>query len=217
MRMRLTELASGKRLTREDDTGPKISQDLGALTDSLPPTTHAELQRAMTMLDVKCSRAATVALETAVRRAPRHLGTTESLCRVLMEAAAGESALGHASKAEELAVLASQAAQEFGDRKLTSGILSLLGNIEAGRFDLTHDAAHLNAAIAAWTRGAALDPYGTTLPLRIFNMLVSNGKTAEAGPWATKLIELDNLQRLDPLKRLTDEEMAALKKVLNTP
>ncbi len=71
--------------------------------------------------------------------------------------------------------------------------------------------------MAAWEKAARLDPYGLTFPLRIFKALMALDRREQAKVWAQRLLELDRLQRLDPLKGLTEEERSQAARALRDP
>jgi hypothetical protein len=215
MNTRLIELSSG-RTSGGKDSPARIGEDLAALTGSLPPTTPEEFRRCMAQLSVKCGRGASELLEAATVRMPRHFATTEALCRQLLQVAVEEASLGKGAAAEEDSLRAEELAGRFAATRPNSSALGLLGNVQSGRFEFAHNPKSLNDAIASWSRAAALDPYGTTFPLRMFRTLTAAGRMDEARIWAEKLLHLDLLQRLDPLKRLTPEEIAAVKSILDS-
>lgn len=211
---RLTELRSGRPPSRAGDSMSKVLEELGAMTESLPPATPQELQRGMDVLSMKCGKAACELLERAAAMAPHHFATTEAWCRQLMLVSAAEASLGKSAPAQDDAARAAELARRFAGAHRTSSAFGLLGNVEASRYDFSRDPRHLTQAVAAWTQAVTLDPHGTTFPLRIFRALIAAGRTTEARLWAAMLVELDQLQRLDPLKRLSDDEMSAVKAAL---
>lgn len=213
IKMRLSKLSTTRP---EGDSMDLLARDLAELTQSPPPVSSEELQRSMARLTMKTCSGAAVALNHAEQLAPRHFTTVETLCRLLMEQAAAESALGRGAQASALEDQALEVAHAFAARRPGPAIFGLIGNIQASRFEFNHERGALAGAVIAWTRASQLDPYGTSFPLRTFRLLESSGRTEEAVPWAIRLLELNDLQRLDPLKKLSDDELAAVRRVLGT-
>lgn len=198
----------------QGDSKERLASDLGKLTNSSEPRSDQEVEGALTRLAMKACAEAADSLNAAVVLAPRHFATTEALCRVLMEKAGAESVLGQDALFAASEARALDAAQTLANRRPTASVFGLIGNIHAAKFDAHRDPAALAAAVSAWNQAAKLDPYGTSFPLRIFRQLVEAGKARDARPYATKLLELNELLSLDPLKKLSDDELKSIRKVL---
>ncbi len=198
----------------EGDSKGRLAQDLGKLTNSPEPRSDQEVEGALTKLAMKACGAAAESLSFAVVSAPRHFPTTEALCRVLMEKAGSESALGQGAQAAATETRALDVAISLANRRPTASVFGLIGNIHAAKFEASHDPAALAAAVAAWNQASTRDPYGTSFPLRIFRQLVEAGRFSEARPYATKLLEMNELLKLDPLKKLSEEELKSIRRVL---
>jgi hypothetical protein len=205
IRTRLRDLEPGP-----SEKAAKLLGDLARLTDSPPPESPQELERALAILTIKATTAAAPLLERAASLAPRHFETTESLVRLLSERAAMAALAGQGALRDSSIIESEVHARRFADRHPTSSALGLLGNVEAARHDWSGDPKLLDAAIEAWTAGARLDPHGLSLPLQVFRTLERAGRKDEARTWALRLLELDKLQRLDELKRLSPEDLAAV-------
>lgn len=197
----------------EGDSKQMVARDLGVLLNAPSPRSDQEVESALTKLSQNSCGQAANSLDRAAQLAPNHFATTEALCRTLMEESAAQGILGENPRAT--VAFALDRATAFAARRRTASAYGLVGNIHAAKFADDHDPASLTAAIEAWNQAALLDPYGTSFPLRIFRQLVEAGKTKQARPFAAKLLELNELLRLDPLKRLTEDELKSIRKVLS--
>jgi hypothetical protein len=212
IRARLGELGAGR--AGESDSMPQLLEDLARSADTQVPASAAEMDRAMALLAFKCATNAAPFLERASRLAPRHFATCETWVRVLMEGALAADASGRPGDASRLAKEALVQAREFAQRRPTSSSLGLVGNVESSLFSLTKEQSHLDGAVSAWEAGARLDPHGLSLPLQVLRALVAADRREAAKVVARRLIDLDSLQRLDELKRLSPVDKAMVDRVL---
>ena len=162
-----------------------------------------------------CCAGAAEKLAQAMNAAPRHLPTVEAYCRTRMMQGAALIRLvdSKGTTALEDAVAAAQKQCQWH----SAGAFSLLANTWSTRADLTGQAELKTHAIEAWTEAAKLDPYGLTFPFRIFETELALGHAEAARKWAARLVELDKLQRLDELKRLSPEQRSEVEAALKQP
>lgn len=203
-------------LQQEGADGPERAQqaiaELSRLTSLPPPRNESELNRAFAVLSYRLGLAATPALDRAVALAPSHIGTREALIRVLIARAFAARESGPAEEVLATARIAESEARELVRIHPSASTWGLLGNVHSSLYELTRDRRHLDKAVDAWATGADLDPHGLALRLQQFHALQSDGRTHDAAVLARRLLELDELQRLDPIKRLLPEDRAAIEK-----
>lgn len=194
----------------------RIADELGRVLGAAPATDEASFGREMDRLLAGSTAAAAEELARAMAASPRHLATVEAYCRMrLSEGAAkvrladpnGEAALDEAAKAAQRQCQSASSAGAFG----------LLGNVWSTRAEVLKQPDQMNRAVEAWTTAAAMDPYGLTFPMRVFRTELSLGHAETARRWAGRLLDLDKLQRLDELKRLTPSERAEIEGALRLP
>ena len=154
-------------------------------------------------------------LQTAAAIAPTHTPTVEALARLYITIASAQAALGQTGSAA--ATNAERTARELVDRHPSATNLSLLASILTARSELDPNPTHLMAAADALTRAAKRDPYGLAFPVRLVRTYTALGDSGQARRWAEIALERDRLQRLDPLRGLTDEERRLVEQALNTP
>ncbi|MFM9995040.1 MAG: O-antigen ligase family protein [Phycisphaerales bacterium] len=203
------------------ETGPvgtdsieRIAEDLGRVLSRPPPGNAAELDGAMTRLAFDRVDGAATLLASAGARV-RHEPTIAALSRLHLTRASVSAQSGdvdgarrHADAAERVA---GEAAQVFLDRASAFG---WLGTVRAARATMERNPTHLDRAAEAWARAAELDPHGLSFPLQVFNAMVTLGRLDEARVWGARVLTTDERLRLDPLLRLTDNQRAAVERVV---
>ncbi|MBX3375430.1 MAG: O-antigen ligase family protein [Phycisphaeraceae bacterium] len=199
-------------LTEERDPAhiESTMAELARMTGLPPPRSEAEFQTAMARLAHWCASEAMPHLERAVREAPGHLGTREAMVRVLMEGAGTAEVAGRPDVKEPSMKRALMHARELVQRRPSASTWGLVANVEVTFWRATGDSSHLDAAVEAWERGARLDPYGLSMPLQQFRAMVSAGRPV--GELARKLLQLDALQRLDPIRGLSPADRAVVER-----
>jgi hypothetical protein len=85
------------------------------------------------------------------------------------------------------------------------------------RHELDSNPAHLAAAADALAKADRLDPYGLPFPVRLVRVYSALGDRPKAAEWARVALERDQLQRLDPVRRLTDAERKLIEGALDAP
>lgn len=65
--------------------------------------------------------------------------------------------------------------------------------------------------IRAWGYAERLDPFGLTPPTQLARLHAQAGQREDAARWARRVLELNALLRLDPLKQLTEPEREEIK------
>lgn len=195
-----------------------IMADLGAAVGHPIPADQAGFERAMDEFMALRAPGAIDHLAAAASGRLRHFPTVEALARLTLTMAGTYRVLGATEQAAAMESTAEAIGKEVAAwRPATAGAAGLEGNIQAALAELRGDRARLDAAIAAWERAAALDPYGLSFPLRIFSAHLESGDKAQARRWAARLLELNNLQRLDEVRQLSDEDRARAERALGTP
>jgi tetratricopeptide (TPR) repeat protein len=183
-----------------------IAADAAALSGLPPPSSPREFDIALQQMVVQRGTPAAGILEHAARVAPTHIPTVEAWARLHMAIAASAAALGRLPDATDSVVKAEEIARELVARAPRAQSYSILANILTARYQLDVNPVHLTGVIQALERADRLDPYGLTIPVRLMRACTTLGRTAEAGQWAQTALERDELQRLDPLRRLSDRE-----------
>jgi hypothetical protein len=77
--------------------------------------------------------------------------------------------------------------------------------------------ANITRAIAAWSRAAQLDPYSTFHPMQMADAAASIGDTVNAANFAKRVLDLDALARLDPLKQLSESDRNRMQRLAQSP
>jgi hypothetical protein len=215
LRQRTVAVLSSRGPLPDSDSMDRIAGDLGRLLNQAPPGKAEEFERAMAALAAVRAEEASRRLELAGAQVPRHFGTREAAARMLLAAADARQSLGMRDQSERLGAEAVRIAQDAtAGLPPTASAYGMLGTVWATRAGFGVNQEYLHRALEAWTAAAALDPYGLAFPLRIFKTELVLGRTESAKRWARRLLELDALQRLDPLKRLTEQERREVMKAL---
>lgn len=206
---RLDELQASGGSPRSGDTMARIAADLGDAINQFPPTNDASFQRAMNELTARVAAAARPAMERAIGLQPLHLRTRESASRLAMAEAGALSMLGRAADARSAADTAERMltrdprSRDFGWDTTHANLLLARAELES-RPELARNALEL------LIQDAAGDPHGTHLPVRIATLAQRLGQTDIAATWARAALDRDELQRLDPLRRLSESDRARL-------
>jgi hypothetical protein len=198
-----------------DDSIGRIASDIGKSLAMPAPTDDATLTSAMDRLLARGAAEAAIDLTRAMSAWPRHLQTVEAYCKMKLGEAAAKARLG-APDAEEVfdqAVSAAERQAQFP----SAGAFGLLGNVLNTEAEVLRRPELVGRAVDAWTKAAAMDPYGLSFPYRVFEAELAQGHAEAARRWAGKLTELDKLQRLDELKRLTPEQRAKVQGATRLP
>jgi hypothetical protein len=212
MRMRLMRLGQDPL-----DSPREVMIDLGSLTGRQPPRNAAEVDFAMHQLVATRTEVAAMQLGAALEVAPTHLPTVESLVRLHLSRAASLQALALPEGATKAAEAAAAAAEKLLSASPTAGAYNLMANVQISWFEFDQTAAHLEQAVAALEAADGLDPYGLSIPIRVMKLHLRLGNDEAARRWAGTVLDRDELQRLDPLRRLTDEERRQVELALTGP
>lgn len=147
---------------------------------------------------------------TAIR--PAHIETRQQAVRMLLRRAemSADGPTRDAGFAE--AVLIARAGTEAAPDRAGSWRL-LASTLTAGAENGLAGPHHLEQAYQALIRAAELDPHGLPTPLNLVELADRLGLQTERRAWAARALAIDADLRLDPLKRLTDEQRAALERV----
>lgn len=199
---RLSAIVAAGGQTRGGDSMSKLATDLGGLIGEFPPQNPRDFDRAMAMLLVRTGEPAAKGLSVALEAAPSHLGTREALVRTLLGTAAARQAIGDrtgALAAADRAVALADGGPE------SAGGLSLRAAARVSRAELGDAERLLGEAYTLAVRAAELDPHGPSGAWRAMELALRLGRSDEARSWARRVLEVDGLQRLDPLRRLSDD------------
>lgn len=143
-------------------------------------------------------------LERALAFGPRHWETLRAASRL---AALESRAAEHPTRAAELqhrAVALAVRGTELFPRSPQAW---------TWRATIHAQVSDIPAAIAALKRAATLDPHGLSVKVRLAHLYAQTGNTSAAGDWARRALETDQNLRLDPTRRLSDSDRAALMKL----
>lgn len=147
-------------------------------------------------------------LERALAIGPRHWETLRAASRL---AALESRAAEHAARAAELqhraVALATRGTDLFPRSPQAWTWLATVHTL----------IGETRAAISALERAATLDPHGLTVKVRLANLCAQAGHASAAGDWARRALETDQNLRLDPLRRLSDSDRAAMMKLASGP
>ncbi len=211
IRQRLSVIAAAGASARAEDSMGKIATDLGALLNEYPAQSQSEFDRAMGALTARVALEASAHLAAASEVFPSHVPTLEALVRVRLARAAALLAVGDRPGSISECERAWKGA-DAGPR--TSSGLLLRGNTLASRSEIERDPRFLEDALSVWEQAAALDPFGSSVPWRAFVAAQALGHKELAARWARACLQGETNQRLDPLRRLTDEQRRQIEGVL---
>jgi hypothetical protein len=210
---RLSELANRRAPASEFAA---VARDLASALNIDQPTTPSGLELATAELLIRTSTGALPALESAVHHYPSHFLTTEALVRLLLSKATAEQLRGHAADMRESLRVAESLATDFAERAPSAAAYGLVGNTEFTASSVLSEPDRLEAAAKAWEHAADMDPYGPVFALKAFDIHAALGHADRARIWATEVLARDQLQYLDPLRRLTDDERKRVNAALAT-
>ncbi|MBL9032410.1 MAG: tetratricopeptide repeat protein [Phycisphaerae bacterium] len=203
---------------RTGDDMPRIAADVGALLGEVPARDPRGLDLAMGRLQAAVASRAEGPLRAALSRFPTHTATAEAICRLLLQRAYALSAQGMVPRAEEdfaeaIAIAKALVARAPGVAA-NHGLLASMLDAQAG-FHQSPDG--LERAVEALKDAAALDPFGTTFPMRLARTEAALRRMDEARSWARKALDLDRGLRLDPLRQMSDRERAEMERLASEP
>ncbi len=214
IRQRLGDVAAAGGRTESGDTMGSIATSVGDLLGQFPPQDAAAFDRALETATAARTERAAIVLQRALDRFPAHIPTREALVRLMLARAAALVSLGQREQA--LAIDESAERLADGAAESSAGLL-LRGNTLQARGDLERDPKHLERSLAIWERAALLDPYGISVPWRAFRTARTLGRDEDSRLWARRALAGEQYQRLDPLRRLTDEQRREVEGVLAKP
>ncbi|MEX2218410.1 MAG: O-antigen ligase family protein [Phycisphaerales bacterium] len=194
----------GRALDRE--AASQLALDLGRLLGGPAPTNPQEFDAAMNELLVRVSEPAIGRLADAAAAAPSHFQTAEALARLLLARAGAEAAAGRDAGAARSAEEAVRVAERFAGAHPSAAAGGRAGNAPAAAAELLSEPGRLDRAAGAYERGAVLDRYGPPLALKAAAAFAAAARREEARKWAAETLKRDELQRLDPLRRLNAAE-----------
>lgn len=200
------------------DDMARIAADVGALLGEVPARDSRGLDLAMGRLQAAVASRAAGPLRAALSRFPTHTPTAEAICRLLLQRAYALSAQGMVPRAEEdfaEAIAIAKALVARAPRVAANhGLLASMLDAQAG-FHQSPDG--LERAVEALKDAAALDPFGTTFPMRLARTEAALRRMDEARSWARKALDLDRGLRLDPLRQMSDRERAEMERLSAAP
>jgi tetratricopeptide (TPR) repeat protein len=189
-----------------------IAQDVAALAGTPVPTSQREFELARAKLvSIRVEQAAQI-LQTAAAVAPTHIPTIEKLTGLYLGIASAQVTLGETGAAP--ATSAERTAQGLADRLPTASAYSLLASTLTARHELDSNPEHLKAAAEALEKADQGDPYGLPFPVRLVRVYTALGDRPKAAQWAKVALDRDRLQRLDPIRGLSDPERKMIEAAL---
>jgi hypothetical protein len=212
---RLTELLGNPNSTPADFD--QVAVQLGHLTNTPPPTDPAAFELAAATLLIRTAAGAQPGLETAAARFPAHFPTTEALVRLLLARASAEQRMGKTADADQSIERATHVATAAAARFPSASAAGLMGNTHFAAAQLLGTPERLKHAAEAWEQAARLDPHGPTFALKALETYTLIGDASKARSWAQEALRRDELQRLDPLRRLTEDERKRVNAALAAP
>ncbi len=199
-----------------EDSFARIAAEVGAMVSRPPPTNGPEMDGAMTLLALARIDAAIPRVRAAGARVA-HEPTLEALSRLHLRRASASAASGDLDGAAEHGGLAERGAEEAASAHPGSApAWAWLGTVRATRAGMESRRDHLEHAIQAWERAAALDPHGMHFAHQIFSALVALGRLEEAREWGRRVLAANERLRLDPLQQLTDNQREVVERVVHT-
>jgi hypothetical protein len=210
---RLSALQDPKN--KPEESVADIARDVGRAAGVPAPGDATALTHDMDQLLAATSGAAAGWLAKAMEIAPHHLPTVEAYCRMRMAEGAAMARLG--ASGAQAAFDQALAAAEAQTHWTSAGAFGLLANVWSGTAEVLRRPELMDKAVDAWTKAAALDPYGLSFPYRAFEVELAQGHAEAARRWAGELLRLDTLQRLDELKQLTPDQRGKVQQALRMP
>ncbi|MFN0132748.1 MAG: hypothetical protein ACKVW3_09505 [Phycisphaerales bacterium] len=200
---------------RGTDSIDKIAADVGALLGEVPPRDSRAFDLALARLLTTLSARAETPLRAATHAFPTHTATSEALCQLLVQQAFAFSAQGLTEQSERCFTESIEAAKALGARApRVAANHGLIGSMYDAHARHRLREGVLEQAIDAWRLAAALDPFGTTFPMRIARAEAALKDTDEARSWAQRVLDLDRGLRLDPLRQLTPDERREMERIV---
>ena len=212
-RARYEAIASGQPVA---DSMDQLSRDLGSAAGVDPPTDQASFDRAMAEL----ANDRILSARRCFDEMPiRHEATREAFGRLSLSHAA--LLVEHPDLVVPMKQGPIEAAESAADWSAESFQTASAWGWKGTVFHATYAMRRARGwpvegkepRIECWERAAALDPHGTTFPLKIMDAELELGNAAAAAEWARKVLEINENLRLDPLVQLTLEEKARVARV----
>ncbi|MEO1130055.1 MAG: O-antigen ligase family protein [Planctomycetota bacterium] len=135
----------------------------------------------------------------------------ERAIRLTLFEASQHRLAGRDVEAADSARLAMDLALEGAAQRPASGARwAVVANTAEAAATIVGDRSLLRQSYDAWERVAGLDPYGLSPAIKLWQLSRVLGLEGESATWALRALEADEQLRLDPLKRLSEQERLAL-------
>ncbi|MCW5754394.1 MAG: O-antigen ligase family protein [Phycisphaeraceae bacterium] len=205
----------GLSLAQQREQFERLASALAERFGGNPPRSPQALHDDLTRLRIAVNVLAAEELHLAAQRFHRGADPrtwSEAVGRALSALAASDPPPARQTLA--ILDLAESVTREFSDRhpsratawRLRGDLLSL---------HAATDPALETQAVGAWTTAARLDPYGRSIRERLLTAAQARGDLPEIRRLAQELLDIDDWQRLDPLRRYPEPRRAELQRLAN--
>jgi hypothetical protein len=222
------------------DTPEAIAAELSVQTSQRVAPNRPDITKALTLLELQTKELASKGLNAAARALDqRHFPTMQALSRLSLQRA---QALAIANDPAAI-ILQQQAvaiAGECAERAPTATSLGWAGIVNRTAAAMiehtsnppttnppttiplsTDDAARVNDlrrdAINLWTRAMQLAPLDLNYACQLADLASEIDDRPAAAKWAKRCLEIDELLRLDPLRRLNDDDRRRYERLSRQP
>lgn len=207
-----TRLESGRASGSLADQPARIAQEASAATGLQAPADPRALHAFLEQGKWQAAEQAVEPLTEALGIDPNHHGVRAALVRLHVDLAQRDLAAGRDPwrRLDTATALAIEGALAGG----TPGGWMMLGGLHLARAEFTTSEnvreAELLLALDAYEESAERNPHGLEPVQRIFEIAGRLNLPDRRRAAAERLLEIDALLRLDPLKRLTDEQRSRI-------
>lgn len=195
----------------ESSTG-EVAAMLGELGVKATLDDLEGVQKELAAIQFDRSGRAAEILKDAGERA-RHAQTLQAASRLWLQRMAARHEEGQMIEAGDEAAKAIDAAEREAEVSPTTPSWNWLGTARREVGTALGRRESLVAAAKAFEEGARLDPHGTTSALELVRVLETLGENTRASEWAGRVLENDRNMRLDPLRRLDEQERTHLERL----
>lgn len=196
-----------------------VRREVAEALGTEPAASPAEMRRQLDTLALILGEQAAEQLAAAQDALGKpDVGTERARARLLRHLAARANAAGEPGRARALLERALAGADALlAAHRSSPKAFSLAGSLEADLAEFAASAAdaepHLERARELWEREADLAPQSPGPPRRLMELALLRQQPDEAARWARRLLELDELLRLDPLRQLTELERRRIQRL----
>jgi hypothetical protein len=213
MTLRADAIARNKPLLGDSpqDLARDLSKELG--TQVSPAQV---LQACAELRYVRPNKALSGPLSDAMRVRPPDSETYHAAARLMLQLAVMEQRGGNADQSTKYAGRAESLAQDFcASIPPSPSQLAWLGMIRRGRYELDHHRDHLERAVEAWERAAALAPHEPLYAAQLARTCAMLKRPEDAARWAGRALTINEEVRLDPLRQFSPADEKELRGLLS--